>query len=85
MSRSLTADDPFADVVDAEVDAERDSMEENFLLAKSRAILMAKYLLRCSTNAFEVVFMYLKKIDAHELAATRDQFLRVAFFGLTLL
>jgi hypothetical protein len=60
MVRSFTADAPFADVVDADVDADNDSIDENFLLAKSRAILIARYLHRCSTNALEVVLMYLK-------------------------
>jgi len=58
--RSLTADAPLADVVDADVDADNDSIDENFLLAKSSAILIARYLQRCSTRARDVVLMNLE-------------------------
>jgi hypothetical protein len=55
MVRSLTAEAPLAD----DVDAVSESIDEYFLLAKSSAIRMAKYLHRCSTRAFDVVLMYL--------------------------
>ena len=64
--RSLTADAPLADVVDADVEADSDSIDENFLLAKSNAILMAKYLQRCSTSARDVVLMNLNQEIVNE-------------------
>ena len=58
MVRSLTADEPLAEDAD-EVEAVSESTEENFLLARSNAIRMAKYLHKCSTKARDVVLMNL--------------------------
>ena len=58
MVRSFTAEDPLAEDAD-EVEAVSESTDENFLLAKSKAIRMARYLHKCSTRARDVVLMNL--------------------------
>ena len=61
MIRSLTEpSEADEDEVDALLEVEPSAVDEgDFLLAKSSAIRMAKYLHKCSTSALDVVLMYL--------------------------